>query len=186
MSTRRSLLALSLSIATVTACICPAEAQSLPFEVCTAASGDPVGVRCVQSIAVRGRQRVEVQIPANSFHTISVKPLMRRDVSIELKCLFRRAGGGDEPAVVGDGGSCPSTGADSSHIKTIALSLAGPGARNAILGYRCWTSKLNDPTKSAQPGRIWFGPASEPCGVVAENQWISGIEIYTFGYPEFP
>jgi hypothetical protein len=161
-------------------------AQPLPFEVCTAASGDTGGIRCASSVHKDGKESVEIQIPANSFHIMSVKPLFRRDVSIELKCFYRAADGSDKPATGKDGQACPSGIGESMHIKTIALGLAGPAAGNYILGYRCWTSQFQDPTKNVQSMRIWYGPASDPCGVVEVNHWISGIEIYTYGLPQFP
>jgi hypothetical protein len=169
--------------------IIKAEAQPLPFEVCAAASLDPGGVRCVQSVGQDGRQYANVQIPANSFHIISVKPLFRRDVKVQLNCFYRSTiSGVDESATSIDGTMCPSEIGKSHHIKTISLGLAGADVGNYILAYRCWTSKFGDTTKTEQPRRIWYGPSSgpEPCGVVAENNWISGVEIYTYGFPKFP
>jgi hypothetical protein len=161
------------------------EAELLQFQVCTFESGG--GARCVPSASsADGRQSVEIQIPGNSFNTISVASLLRRDVEFKIACAYRDHQSNDIEETVVNGTACPHDLPSSAYIEQISLGLVGKSANNYIVGYQCWTSKLGDRTKVPQPIRIWDGNSSAGCGEREVNQWISGVLIYTFGYPQFP
>jgi hypothetical protein len=164
--------------------ISSAVAEQIQFRLCTHASFDIE--RCKDSEYKDGLQQAEHPLPGNSFHTVSVEVLKRRDIDIIVRCLYRHAEQGDVSAEVCGGARCPplSDHTKSAHIKTVSFQFTG-ATINHFLGWACQWSKFGDPTVNPLPPKFSYGSPPQTCGIVGENVWISGIRLYTFSYPHF-
>lgn len=165
--------------------ISSAVAEQIQFRLCGHASFDIE--RCTDSNYENGLQQAQYPLNGNSFHTVSVKVLYRRDIDIIVRCLYKHADqGGDVPADASGGARCPpvSDHTKSAHIKTVSFQFTG-AAINRFLGWACQWSKFGDPTVNPLPPKFSYGSPPQTCGIVGENVWISGIRLYTFSYPHF-